>query len=376
MFSLPSIEPRDSHTLWFTPSQRSRRSGALHNNHPTNTHANARRNGHFRAPLLPPSSDSLAALMLEERALRIRKQNIASFGYSWIRPAGYPKTMQGIREEEAEREEAANAALEGEMEFTGEAGLDGGGDGVAAGQVENPEALEAMERDLDDEIPDADETGGGLVEDGEDGLDEDDLGEEDEEELMERDLDDDIPEGFELDDDGGGDFDNQVDLDDDIPSAPVNEEDDSMMERDLDAEIAEEGEDDDDSALQQEWEHTDTDADEDEDEDDSENDNYPDGARHDGANRYSFPAAHRVRSGVSALNENSPPLPPPVARHRETEAQRLFLERWSGEVGAEADDSMVAFRSSGTSDRNLRIPRIRTRRRRSMLSVESGDSIG
>ena len=52
-----------------------------------------------------------------------------------------------------------------------------------------------MERDLDDDIPEADE---GLVEEGEAGLEEDGLVDEDG--YMERDLDDDIPEGYPDDD--------------------------------------------------------------------------------------------------------------------------------------------------------------------------------
>src|SRR5262249_38713590 len=57
-------------------------------------------------------SDSLALLQLEERALRLRKENIASFGCAWIKPAGCPKTMLGMREEEAEREEGLAAVTQ------------------------------------------------------------------------------------------------------------------------------------------------------------------------------------------------------------------------------------------------------------------------
>ncbi|EEP78367.1 predicted protein [Uncinocarpus reesii 1704] len=365
MLSLPLIEPRDSHHLWLTPSQRSRRTS---HNHSHGQGSNPRRNGQSRTSFIPSSSDSLTALMLEERALRIRKQNIASFGYSWIRPAGYPKTMQGIREEEAEREEAANAALEGEMDFIGEAGLDGG---VAGVDIDDPEALEGMERDLDDDIPDAD---GGLVEEGEDGFDEDDLEDEDEEILMERDLDDDVPEGFGIDEEDEDDevdehFDDQPDLDENIPSGSFNGEGDTMMERDLDADIPEQEEDF--NVHEQEWEHTDTDADEEADEDEDDGDSFSNYARYDSVDRHFNPPAHRLRSSISPRVENSPPLPPPVTRHRETEAQRLFLDRWSGGAGDDVEDSMAAFRSSGMSDQNLRIPRARTRRRRSTLSEDS-----
>ena len=69
----------------------------------------------------------LSSLLLEERALRARKNNIASFGYSWIRPAGCPKTMLGMKEEEAEREEAlaAAAAERAAAAAAAEVGVDG-----------------------------------------------------------------------------------------------------------------------------------------------------------------------------------------------------------------------------------------------------------
>lgn len=305
--------------------------------------------------------------MLEERALRIRKQHIASFGYTWIRPAGYPKTMQGIREEEAEREEAANAAMEGDMDYMGETGFDGA---VNPGEDEDQEG---MERDLDDDIPEADETAG-LVEDGEDALEEEDFDEEDEEALMERDLDDDVPEGFGFDDeesedlDDEEDYENQSDIHEHMPSGSIEGGNDSMMERDLDAEVPEGDE----NALgeHQEWEHTDTDAEED--------DEYSDDAGYgdDGSGFDLHTQPHQFSSRLStAMVENSPPLPPAIMRQRETEAQRLFLERWSGGVGDEVEDSMAAFRSSGMSDRNLRIPRIRSRRRQSNISNQSSGNI-
>ncbi|KAF3483554.1 uncharacterized protein GIQ15_02878 [Arthroderma uncinatum] len=177
--SLPVIEPRDSHTLWYSSSHTDRSTSNTSQNGAANGHPQpARRNTRppaMASPLFSASFDPLATLLLEERALRLRKQNIASFGYSWIRPAGFSKTMMGIREEEMECEEGAGAgAGEGDIEEEefiegveggegGGMGLDGqggGGDGEEGGDT-------GMERDLDGDIPDGDGEGFGLVEDGE-----------------------------------------------------------------------------------------------------------------------------------------------------------------------------------------------------------------
>jgi hypothetical protein len=170
---------------------------------------------------------------------------------------------------------------------------------------------------LDDDIPDADADG--LVEEGEEGLEED---EDADEGLMERDLDDDIPEAFPDDDDDDDDdddeeeeddFDNQPDLDDDIPAA---EDGDDLMVRDLYDDVPEAAEDG--SEQGEEWQHTDTEA---EDDDDDEHDPF---------------AEQLLRTSTSSAR-GLPPQPPPI--RRETEAQRRFLNRWSG--GADAFDSSM-----------------------------------
>lgn len=255
-------------------------------------------------------ANSLSALQAEERALRARKQNIASFGYSWIRPAGCAKTMLGMNEEEAEREEALAAqqaemnAVEGEGIMDDDTGL----------------RQEGMERDLDDEIPDAEEEEGeGLVEEGEEGLEEEEI--EDEEGYMERDLDDDIPEGYPAEDDYE-DFDDQPDLDAEVP---VAEGFSDGMERDLDDEVPDAAEDG--SEQEGSWQHTDTEDDSDEDEDEeADDDNESVGARPSENFRTSTPNS---RGGL--------PPPPLLRPGRETEAQSRFLSRWSG--GGDALDS-------------------------------------
>lgn len=113
--------------------------------------------------------NSLSSLQLEERALHARKNNIASFGYSWIKPAGCSKTMLGMKEEEAEREEALAAAA-AEMAAAAAAAADPGLDEFGNPMHDQTDDT-GMERDLDDDIPDADADG--LVEEGEEGLEED-----------------------------------------------------------------------------------------------------------------------------------------------------------------------------------------------------------
>lgn len=309
-------------------------------------------------------------LQLEERALRLRKENIASFGAAWIKPAGIPKTMQGMREEEAEREEGLAAAQQelnvaamvaaaqaggvvGADAFGGETMLQqqqqdmmmGGDNAGVAGEGDGIEADE-LERDLDDDIPEAedgfaDSDEEGLVEEGEEAY---------EEELMERNLDDDIPDGYpdEDDDDDDDDEEEEDDYDDDEDEIAGGDE---IPVRDLDDDVPEandlEDEDmDDDIPEAEEWQHTDSEL---EDNDDSDMDGDQTNTN-DPFAQYNSPA-----DGVVSTNTQTPAstntarrgsrrssdrLPPPpqaeMRRTRETEAQRRFLQRWSG-VGAETD---------------------------------------
>ncbi|KAK2801097.1 hypothetical protein FQN50_007906 [Emmonsiellopsis sp. PD_5] len=374
---------KKSHTLWYTPSQPHHRltsTSSSTNSNTTTPTTRRQQHGSQRAAsalaaaaAASASADSLATLLLEERALRIRKQNIAAFGYSWIRPAGCAKTMLGVREEEAEREEGAAAAA---AEAEG-VGLDGDGDfgdgGVMAMGMGDGVGGEMGERDLDDDIPDADgdADGEGLVEEGEEGLDDEGELEEDEEGLMGRDLDDDVPEGFGIDeddddeDDEDDDFDDQPDLDDDIPSA-MSDEGQSMMDRDLDADIPSQAEDG--IGQQQEWEHTDTDEDDDEEEDEDDQDMEVD--------THATPQHYLRSSSSSAPMPHLPPHSSAPAPY-ETEAQRLFLQRWSGggDISGASPGGDDSFGSPDfTPETNLRSQRRRPRRRSAMTtSSDSAD---
>lgn len=216
--------------------------------------------------------------------LRRRKNAIAAFGYSWIRPAGCSKTMLGIREEAAEREAIERAQLfppdvlevpqpvfdmEGAMQM--DVDNDGGaGAGVdEEGEYNDGDDQMGMERDLDEDIPEmagddySDEDAGyeRYGDDDSDRIYEDEDAEGDENEapeeegtgLFERDLDDDIPdadEGFtdmngeestihEDDTYNSNQMENSIaqeqedvdhDLDDDIPDASERSDDESENE--------------------------------------------------------------------------------------------------------------------------------------------------
>ncbi|KAJ6127441.1 hypothetical protein N7523_003053 [Penicillium sp. IBT 18751x] len=309
MLSLPLITPRDSHELWFGGSQPYRSASPPQNPNDLN-----RRNANPTHRAFMPSrspANSLSALQVEERALRARKQNIASFGYSWIRPAGCAKTMLGMKEEEAEREEAM-AAQQAEMNAVE-------GEGIMDDDTGMRE--EGMDRDLDDEIPDAEEEGEGLVEEGEEGLEEEEI--VDEEGYMERDLDDDIPEGYPEDDyEEYEDFDDQPDLDADVPVAEGLSD---GMERDLDDEVPDAAEDG--SEQEGSWQHTDTEDELDEDEEEEADDDN---------DSFSARPSEHFRTSTPNSRGGLPP-PPPLRPGRETEAQSRFLSRWSG--GGDAFDS-------------------------------------
>lgn len=118
-----------------------------------------RPNSHLPHPSSLRNPNSLQNLLLDEVAISSRKTAISTYGYSWLRPAGVAKTMLGRREEDAEREELERQMREQEeMEQEMERGEElarqtrlreqQGQGGPAQGE-------EVEQRDLDDEIPDA-----------------------------------------------------------------------------------------------------------------------------------------------------------------------------------------------------------------------------
>ncbi|EMC96349.1 hypothetical protein BAUCODRAFT_147976 [Baudoinia panamericana UAMH 10762] len=103
----------------------------------------------------------LALLNADEAAIAARKAAIRNFGSYWIRPPGVPKTLQATNEEAAERAEAEEAErqqaglrdMEAQQQIA-EAREQAQGGGGEGGEVE---------RDLDEEIPDAAENEVGEV---------------------------------------------------------------------------------------------------------------------------------------------------------------------------------------------------------------------
>ena len=121
------------------------------------------------------------------------------YGYSWLKPAGCNKTMLGRREEEIEREEVEGQLREVEMQERNAAEAEEEERGRRQREMqERGEVVPEGERDLDDDVPEADQTQQTVEEEGEG---------------MEGDLDDDVP-----------------DADDDEEEEEEDEDDDEVAE--------------------------------------------------------------------------------------------------------------------------------------------------
>lgn len=242
-----------------------------------------RARGHPHA--MQPRSQ-VALLAYDERVIAQRKLAIQMYGFSWLKPAGCLKTMLGRREEEIEREEVEKQLRDAELQERTHAEMEEAQrqaqlDEQRSRELNGEVVAEDGERDLDEDVPDADNTGI-FDEDGEDDEDEEYGIEEDE-----VDLDADIPEGNSgLDYDANRTIDTDTQSESDVSSSrsprirpptsrgdpvrhsPLQEdyrpEDDGayglpdmdMEARDLDDELPDADQDDDG------WEHTDTELDE------------------------------------------------------------------------------------------------------------------
>ncbi|KAI1364210.1 Apc15p protein-domain-containing protein [Xylaria arbuscula] len=218
---LPDLSPRDSHSLWYTSSRnpfstlsgqdvRPNGQNPEHGHgHPHGPGGNPRRGAHLieRSPL--------ARLRSDEQNLERRQQNVTNFGSAWLKPPGLPKTLHQLREERREaeehqealrREQLAQELAEAEAEAAGAVA----GEGATAGGGDADMALDAPAggddgmddvqldgaRDLDDEVPEADEADFGFSDndDDEDDEEDDEDDEEDEEEEDEEERDEDTEE--------------------------------------------------------------------------------------------------------------------------------------------------------------------------------------
>lgn len=182
---------RQSHALWYTSSRTSLSSaagaydphqpfpggsaGGASNEHANNHHAanqQRRNNAHI------VERSALARLRNDEQNAERRLHNVASFGSGWLKPPGIPKTLHQLREERREQEEhqeamrrealaqeLADAEATGAGDVTDADGLEGpsglGADAVmrdAAGSDAMDEVQLDGTRDLDDDIPEAEDT--------------------------------------------------------------------------------------------------------------------------------------------------------------------------------------------------------------------------
>ncbi|GAB1312976.1 hypothetical protein MFIFM68171_03186 [Madurella fahalii] len=251
MFSvLPDLTPRDSHSLWYTSSRNPTASypfspldshalstaehgatanpaqpAAANNNNNNNPSATRPGASASRSPAQASASaierSLLGRLRADELLADRRRAAVGNMGCAWLKPPGVSKTLFQLREERREAEEHAEAVrremmaqelAEAEAEAAAQAaqaaqaaargGQVGGEmdmmmaveDEMEGDEEEEDDMMGAGGRDLDEDIPDADEGGFGY-----DGVsDEDDEEEIDQEE--EEEVEDDEEEGSE---DGG-----------------------------------------------------------------------------------------------------------------------------------------------------------------------------
>ncbi|KAI1210341.1 Apc15p protein-domain-containing protein [Annulohypoxylon truncatum] len=235
----------------------------------------------------------LARLRADEQTLERRRANVTNFGAAWLKPPGIPKTLHQLREERREAEEHAEALrreqLAQELAEAEAAGGAGGVDALVDAQGEEGEDGDGVmddvqldgARDLDEDIPEADDFGVGSGseedddeedEDSDDDSDEDDDDDDDPEQraahaqqqLMAqrmRQADDAFRESVARGRDGGNYYGVDDEVDDEDQAQMIEEDDlighgdggDMDMDGDLDDEIPE--------AEDAGYEHTDSEAD-------------------------------------------------------------------------------------------------------------------
>ena len=112
-----------------------------------------------------------------------RKHNVSNFGSTWLKPPGVAKSLFQMREERREAEEHAEAMRREQLaqQLADAEGAGAGGDDMGVtdldGEPMDEDGMMEGGRDLDDEIPDADDADGfefGGVDEGSDDDDDDD----------------------------------------------------------------------------------------------------------------------------------------------------------------------------------------------------------
>ncbi|KAH6670790.1 Apc15p protein-domain-containing protein [Halenospora varia] len=183
MWSLPSLAPQDSYTLWYTSSNSTNASQFDENtssDHPPVPNQGQNAGPHPQRRHHTLHRHPLSRLRQDEQYIERRKQNVQNYGNSWIKPPGIPKTLHQQREEKREMEEHQEALRrEALAQELAEAEAAEGADPMLQGEGMDPQMEEA--RDLDDDVPEAETTNLTVDDDDDDSESNDDLGDEIEE---------------------------------------------------------------------------------------------------------------------------------------------------------------------------------------------------
>ncbi|OSS47824.1 hypothetical protein B5807_06552 [Epicoccum nigrum] len=154
MLSLPLIAPRADASLW--PSHRATNFFSSDDVSTSPPNAPAHQQAQQRRPT-HRTSTVLASLAEDENNLEKRKLNVQRFGAGWIRPPGIAKTLQAITDEEHEKhEQEVMARREQAMMDLAAAQQEAANaeERVGREEIEDNGEMEE-ERDLDDDVPEA-----------------------------------------------------------------------------------------------------------------------------------------------------------------------------------------------------------------------------
>ncbi|KAI1325606.1 Apc15p protein-domain-containing protein [Xylariaceae sp. FL0255] len=248
MFSLlPDLTPRDSHSLWYTSSRDPLSSQGHNSLHQDTSHDQGGGGGHHHNQQHPSRRAAnahllerslLARLRADEANIERRRANVTNFGAAWLKPPGLPKTLHQLREERREAEEHQET-LRREQLAQELAEAEAAGAETAAADEDGGGAIDAVLDDVLANQGEGEEGGGGVLggrqrvhgagsladADGDEGMDDVQLD-------GTRDLDEDIPEAEEAD---FGLSDNDV-TDEDITNSNSNASDEDEEDEDLEPE--------------------------------------------------------------------------------------------------------------------------------------------
>ncbi|EUC48997.1 hypothetical protein COCMIDRAFT_23362 [Bipolaris oryzae ATCC 44560] len=159
MFSLPMIAPRPDASLWpslnnthtaFEDTQSQSPPNTSHNQRRPNSHHTPRHNQNLL----------LSSLAADENTIAQRKLNVRRFGAGWLRPPGVSKTLQALKDEELEKEEQEMMQRREQvmMDLAAAQQEAANEEQRERGEREEEAGMGEEERDLDDEVPEAEES--------------------------------------------------------------------------------------------------------------------------------------------------------------------------------------------------------------------------